>query len=96
MGLFAATGGSSLAVAGSIVGSEKGAVWLSLVAEGGSGSALVYDDPSGSVAGRQIARLLAADGVQSPQIGPIISTCGLYLGNFDNASVNALVRPSAG
>ena len=93
MGLFAAATGSSLDAPVQVVGSEKAAVWLQIVAANNTpASALIYDDTT-STAGRQIARLAVPASWMGPMVGPFISTCAVYVGNLTGGSVNAWVRP---
>ena len=93
MGYLMPASGSSLGSGGSIVGSTKAAVWLSLTAATNTtASVLIGDDSSNSTAGRQIGRLTAAACTTTPLHGPFISVCGLYLYGLTGGSVNAWVR----
>ena len=95
MGFFAPATGSSLDTEVEIVGAEKAAVWLQIVAaDNSSASAAIYDDTT-CTAGRQIGRLAASASRMGPVVGPFISTCSIYLGNLEGGSVNAWVRPTS-
>ena len=95
MGLFAATSGCTLEAGDevAIANSEKAAVWVSIVSDDGpfGASAIIYNDDT-CTTGSELAHLHAPACQLSPQLGPFISTCALYVGNIEGGSVNVWVR----